>query len=148
MSDPVITAKDNGDGTCTLTFANVPLQAFVQPPPQPPTPAPPKADFTVQVDGAVATVTDASTNVASETWDFGDGTTADNNGNAAPQSHTYAPGTYTIELGVTGLDGSVVGCAKPVTINAPADPTPPSAGAGDANPDGTTDQPGAIEPAA
>ncbi|MEA2414997.1 MAG: hypothetical protein QOI58_1654 [Thermoanaerobaculia bacterium] len=66
---------------------------------------PPKADFSVTVNGFSANFLDRSTgNPTSWSWDFGDGTGADTRQNPV---HTYAtPGTYTVVLTASNAGGS------------------------------------------
>jgi hypothetical protein len=62
----------------------------------------PVADFTVTVDGLVATFTNASTDATTYVWDFGDGQTS----TEASPVHTYADyGLYSVELTATGEGG-------------------------------------------
>lgn len=62
------------------------------------------AQFTASVVGATGIFTNQSTNAATYSWDFGDGSPLNNTANP---SHTYsANGTYTVTLTVTGPCGT------------------------------------------
>jgi PKD repeat protein len=62
----------------------------------------PLADFTFVANGLVVTFTNASQNATSYLWAFGDGITS----TLANPVHTYAAGTYTVTLTVTGVCGT------------------------------------------
>ncbi len=73
-------------------------------------------DYTVTVDGTGSSVPDGA--IASWSWEFGDGHTAD----GATATHTYAEaGTYTIRLTVTSNAGAVAATTQQVTVG-PQDP--------------------------
>ncbi len=75
------------------------------------------ADFTAQVNGLdVQFANQSSGDVASVTWDFGDGATS----NDVNPLHTYpAGGTYTVALTVGSADGRTDSRALEVTVAAP-----------------------------
>ena len=61
-------------------------------------------------------------------WDFGDGTSATFNSNAAPVFHTYqSGGTYNVTLTVTDSGGNTASATNGVTV---IGPPPPSGGGG------------------
>jgi len=63
----------------------------------------PVADFTFTLEGKTVTVVNASTDVETQTWDFGDGATSTD----LNPSHTYeANGSYIVKLTVTNETGS------------------------------------------
>lgn len=62
------------------------------------------AQFTASVSGATGIFTNQSTNAVTYSWNFGDGSPADNSANP---THTYSVnGTYTVTLTVTGPCGT------------------------------------------
>ena len=75
------------------------------------------ASFNAQINGLDAQfVNQSSGDVASVTWDFGDGTTS----NDVNPLHTYpAGGTYTVTLTVGSADGRTNSTNQPVTVAAP-----------------------------
>ncbi len=73
-------------------------------------PAPLEVSFTAEVQGMAA----------SYSWDFGDGSTAQE----ANPTHTFtAEGTYTVKLIVTAPDGSTASAEKTITVTAPQQPS-------------------------
>ncbi|WP_408950333.1 S8 family serine peptidase [Lysobacter sp. Hz 25] len=81
----------------------------------------PVANFSSAVNGLTATFTDSSTdsdgNIASRSWNFGDGTGAST---ATNPSHTYtAAGTYNVSLTVTDNAGGTHTKTASVTVTAP-----------------------------
>lgn len=88
----------------------------------------PNADFTFSTSDLTATFTDASSDsdgtIASWSWDFGDGTSA----NMQNPSHTYAAaGNYQVRLEATDNESATDGIVKSVTVEEPAGPQPPAA---------------------
>ena len=80
--------------------------------------APPVADFTAATDGLAVVFTDASSdsdgNIASRSWDFGDGATSAD----ANPVHTYASaGSYDVTLVVTDDDGATDSKTVTVTVD-------------------------------
>ncbi len=89
--------------------------------------AAPVANFDVAVNNLTASFTDRSTdsdgNIASRSWNFGDGT----NSNQTSPSKTYAAaGTYNVTLTVTDNNGASHNTTRAVTVTAPAN-VPPAA---------------------
>ncbi|AWW31180.1 hypothetical protein DN752_14175 [Echinicola strongylocentroti] len=75
--------------------------------------AKPTAGFTTATNELVATFTNASENVASYSWNFGDGNTSTEEN----PSHTYeAAGIYTVVLTAKGANGKIIEANKDITI--------------------------------
>ncbi|GAB3648413.1 hypothetical protein GCM10028791_12120 [Echinicola sediminis] len=79
---------------------------------------PPMAAYTFDDEGLTVSFTNASENVLSYSWNFGDGGTS----TEEDPSHTYlAAGTYTVVLTATSEDGTVVETSQEVTVEVPVD---------------------------
>ncbi|MDN3669513.1 PKD domain-containing protein [Echinicola jeungdonensis] len=79
---------------------------------------PPAADYTFDDEGLTVNFTNASENVVTYSWDFGDGNTSTEEN----PTHTYAEeGTYTVTLTATSEDGTEVVTSKEVTVEVPVD---------------------------
>ncbi len=73
----------------------------------------PIAGFVFDATGAPLIVfTDTSTNASSWSWDFGDGSSSTQQN----PSHTFAPGTYTVTLTVSGGPFTPVSTSQSITI--------------------------------
>ena len=86
---------------------------------------PPKAEFAFSpgkpVVGQAVSFTDRSTNAASWSWEFGDGSTE----RAQNPTHAYAAkGTYTVTLTVTNSAGQTASTTQSVTVDAVAKAPP------------------------
>ena len=96
----------------------------------------PEARFTSSSTGPTATFdgtssSDTDGTIASEVWDFGDGSAA---GTGTGPTHTYSrTGTYTVALTVTDDSGRTGTVSRPVVITDVAPPTAPGAPALTAN---------------
>ncbi|GGF23218.1 PKD domain-containing protein [Echinicola rosea] len=76
-------------------------------------PVRPTASFTTATNELVATFTNASENVASYSWNFGDGNTS----TEESPNHAYeAAGIYTVVLTGEGADGTIVEADMDITI--------------------------------
>ena len=101
----------------------------------------PTLDFSTSAGGIVAgfsalptsgtaplevTFTDTSTgSITDRYWDFGDGATS--NTTATSVAHTYAAGTYTVSLIVSGADGASTNTqSNVITVSAPVAVPPPA----------------------
>ncbi len=93
----------------------------------PPANVAPSASFTFACTDLTCAFTDGSTDgdgtVVSRAWNFGDGTGS----TATNPSHTYAAGTYTVNLTVTDDDGATGNTSKQVSVSATPTNNPPSA---------------------
>ena len=65
------------------------------------------------------TSSDSDGTIQEYAWDLGDGATA----SGATVSHTYAEGTYTVQLTVTDDDGATGGVTRQVTVSSTPPPT-------------------------
>jgi PKD repeat protein len=117
---PINVTEQNLDTTCLATFRGFSLIPPTDPnecpvtPPTPPTApvavftfqplaSPPSPAHTEQFFGSNST----GTPPLRYTWNFGDGTTINNDPNAANPTHTYtAAGNYTVRLTVSNAAGS------------------------------------------
>ncbi|MFN8448344.1 MAG: PKD domain-containing protein [Anaerolineae bacterium] len=81
------------------------------------------AEFASQVSNLDVQFTDQSSGqIVAYQWDFGDGSSNDQN----PQHSYAADGAYTVTLTITGGDGSSTSASHEVTVSAPAvEPTQP-----------------------
>jgi PKD repeat protein len=118
-----LSALDMGNATThRLQFSGFQIVQVVE------TPA--VAGFTASpVTGAVplaVTFTDTSTgSITNRYWDFGDGATS--NTTATSVAHTYAAGTYTVSLIVSGADGASTNTqSNVITVSAPVAVPPPA----------------------
>jgi PKD repeat protein len=90
--------------------------------------AAPTAGFTTACSGGACTFTNTSTDpdgtIVSQTWDFGDPTSANNTSTEVNGAHTYTVGTtaqsYTVTLTVTDDDSETATATQIVTISPPA----------------------------
>lgn len=112
-----ITGADGSSATTTQSIT-------VEQPTAVPTAIPVEANFTFTLDPVTfgqVNFADLSTNAASWSWDFGDGTTD----TAQNPVHVYVPGDYTVTLTVTAADGGQDSVSQPISIVAPtATPVP------------------------
>jgi trimeric autotransporter adhesin len=121
------------DGTYQVTLkvtddkgatASVTQPVTVKTPGPPPQNQTPRASFTTEVSGQVASFdasasSDPDGTVDSYAWDYGDGGTD----TGRLSQHTYAVGgTYTVTLRVTDDKGATDAVTQPVTVTAPAEP--------------------------
>ena len=112
-----------GDGTyaVTVTVTDGTGQPFTSQPQSVTVSQPVQPNFTFQPNGLGVDFTDTSTGqVTSQTWDFGDGTSA----TGSPVHHDYAAdGTYTITLTVTDGSGQpFTSQPQSVTVSQPVQP--------------------------
>ena len=90
-----------------------------------PVPTPPTPDFSSTCRFLECTFTDASSTgsapIASIAWNFGDGAATSN---ASPATHTFAaPGSYSVGVTVTDVNGVSATVAKTIAVEAAAAPT-------------------------
>jgi len=119
------TFTGRGTDTVTLTVTNdsgqtdttTQMVTVDDPPTAAFTPSATVADpDTVSVDGSASTV-DPGGQITHYSWNFGDGTTAQDTGATATDTHTYAtPGNYTITLTTTDELGVSNTVSEPVTV--------------------------------
>jgi hypothetical protein len=125
---PDVAVGPKGDGVASWsTNATGSAAGFDNSPPSFPAPAiPTGATVGVPAAFSVGSVTDVWGPIASITWDFGDGATAD----GTSVSHTYAaPGSPTAKLVVTDAAGNAASASSAVPVvaaAAPADTIPPA----------------------
>lgn len=85
-----------------------------------------KADFTTSVSGAAVTVTNTTTNGASYSWNFGDGSAAVVTASTAAYTHTYTTGgAKTITLTSTAATGASPATSVATKVVTPAIPAAP-----------------------
>ena len=109
--NPTHTYEEAGDFTVKLTVTNETGSATAD---KVVSLIAPVAQFTVSLDGAVATFTNSSLNATSYSWNFGDGT----NSNEESPTHTYSQaGTYIVELTATRIGSDME--SEQIKLNAP-----------------------------